>query len=131
MVESLSTKNTELTALTNKLQQTIVELEATQEVQEELDQSQRQEIDRLRKSNDHLLVGIQTIETEKGDLYRKISDFKLKNERAVKSVPSLPPPPFLLYLVPHVHQNNRRTSKRNSNSSYTGPTTSVSLSVSL
>jgi hypothetical protein len=84
MVETLSTKNSELSALVNKLQLTIADLEATQEVQEELDQSQRQEIDRLRKSNDHLLIGIQTIETEKGDLYRKITDSKLKSERAVK-----------------------------------------------
>lgn len=84
MVETLSTKNSELSALVNKLQLTISDLEATQEVQDELDQSQRQEIETLRKSNDALLVGIQTIESEKGELYRKISDFKVKNERLAK-----------------------------------------------
>lgn len=84
MVEALSTKNSELSALVNKLQLTISDLEATQEVQDELDQSQRQEIDSLRKSNDTLLVGIQTIELEKNELYRKISDFKVKNDRLTK-----------------------------------------------
>jgi chromosome segregation ATPase len=84
MVESLSTKNSELSMLVQKFQETIEDLEATQEVQEELDQSQRQEIESLRKGNDQLLVGIQTIEMEKGELYRKISDWKLKNERLAK-----------------------------------------------
>jgi oligoendopeptidase F len=84
MVESLSTKNTELSAEVQRCQEIIHDLETTQEIQDELDQSQRQEIEMLRKGNDSLLIGIQTIETEKGELYRKISDYKLKNERLAK-----------------------------------------------
>ena len=90
MIESLSEKNNQLHLRAKELETTVHDLESAQEMLEELDISQRAEIDRLRKNEDTLTVALQQkereqqgLETKCGEL-RKLYDAVAKNANMTK-----------------------------------------------
>ena len=86
MIESLSERNLALEERRKQLELTIHDLEAAHELMEELDGTQRGEIERLRKNSDALQIALtdrnRTIET----LEKKIGETRIHFEAIAKTV---------------------------------------------
>lgn len=88
LIEALSEKNHSLEERSGRLEVTVHDLESAQELMEELDGSQRAEIDRLRKDKDCLQVTLHDKNQEIIELVARCAELKGLYERLAKSTNS-------------------------------------------
>jgi len=86
MIESLSERNHQLQIRAQQLEMTVQDLEAAQEMMEELDASQRAELERLRKSEDALSGFLREREQQVQSLEAKCADLRKVHEALVKTM---------------------------------------------
>ena len=86
MIESLSERNHQLQIRTQQLEMTVQDLEAAQEMMEELDASQRAELERLRKLEDALSGLLRERDNKVQTLEAKCADLRKVHEALVRTM---------------------------------------------